>query len=147
MRKSAYLGAVLLIVLPACSSQQIGLAPTPTVPVQPSINGTVTVGEPFTGTFIGSPLTYALTAPLDGRLTVRLTWNPDHDGARLQLTLGDRSFPAVPPNWSPVLGVAPVSAGRTYSITVEEANSPWDYGFNDSFTLTTSIEAGGPFDY
>jgi hypothetical protein len=147
MRKAAYRGAVLLIVVIACSSRETTIAPTPTAPVQSPANGIIAVGESLAGTFIGNPLMYVLTAPSDGRLTVRLTWNPDQDGARLKLTFGDTSFMAVPPNWSPLVGVAPVSSGKAYRITIEEGHAPWDYAFNDSFTLTTSIEPGGPFDY
>jgi hypothetical protein len=148
MGKAAHLAGVLILILSACSSEQTSVGPTPLAPTQSRISGTITVGEQFNGTFVGNPLTYELTAPSNGRLMVRLTWNPDSNGARLKLTLGDTSFQALAPNWSPVVGVAPVSAGQTYRVTIDEGQAPWDYGFNDPFMLTTSIESGpGPFDY
>ena len=147
---------LLLVALAGCSSQQNGVAPTPILPAQSPVNGSVAIGQPIsiaigqsvTGTFIGMPLTYVVTAPSDGRLTIRLSWNPDNDGARLKLTLGDTSLAASPPEWSPVVGVVPVAVGNTYRITIDEGKAPWDYGFNDPFTLTTSLEpSGGAFDY
>jgi hypothetical protein len=148
VRKAAYGAGVLLIVLAGCDSQQTGVGPTSSAPIQSRSTGTITVGDQFEATFIGNPLTYELTAPSTGTLTVGLTWNPDANNARLKLTLDDRSFRASPPNWSPVIGAIPVSAGQTYRVTIDEGQAPWDYGFNDPFMLTTSIEPGpGPFDY
>lgn len=148
MMSVAYLCALpLLLALAGCSSQQIGVAPTPTIPAQSPVSGSIAIGQSVTGTFIGNPLTYVVTAPSDGRLTVRLSWNPDNDGARLTLTLGDTSLAASPPERSPVVGVATVAVGNTTRITIDEGKAPWDYGFNDPFTLTTSLEpSGGPFD-
>src|SRR5262245_17224402 len=116
MRMTIYFGTILVMVLPACSAQQTGVGPASTPQVQLPINGSINVGEPLTGTFLGSSLNYTLTAHSYGKLTARLTWNPDLDGARLKLTvsaqdIGDRAFPAGPPSWSPVVAVLPLSAG------------------------------------
>jgi hypothetical protein len=33
-----------------------------------------------------------------------------------------------------------VSAGTTYHVAVEEGQSPWDYGLNQPFVLTTTLQ-------
>jgi hypothetical protein len=43
MRKTRYLGMVLLVVLPACSSQETGLAPGPPPPALASAPGSITI--------------------------------------------------------------------------------------------------------
>jgi hypothetical protein len=79
---------VLLLALEACSGSPRNSAPTAPSPVQaptpipPSYTPTITVsqqitlGRELTDTFIGNPLIYALSAPSDGTLIVRLDWDP-----------------------------------------------------------------------
>jgi hypothetical protein len=100
----------------------------------------VTVGQELKGTFADKPLTYDLTATATGTLVLKLSWDPQADGARLMLTVDNSSFEASAPDWSPVVGRITVAAGQTYRIKIEEGASPWDYGFNDAFTLNTAIE-------
>lgn len=143
----AFLGAGLLLLV-GCNAQQIGIGLSPDRPAQTSTSGSIEAGESVTGTFNGNPLIYTLTPTTSGRLTLRLAWDPDRDGAKLKLMIDDSAVMAAPPEWSPVVGVTMVSAGKTYRITIEEGAAPWDYGFNDQFTLMASLEPGsGPWDY
>jgi hypothetical protein len=34
----------------------------------------------------------------------------------------------------------PIAAGQTYRIVLDEGVSPWDYGFNQRFTLMADLE-------
>jgi hypothetical protein len=77
---------VLLLALEACSGSPRNSAPTAPSPVQapipPSytpaitVSQQITLGRELTDTFIGNPLIYALSAPSDGTLIVRLHWDP-----------------------------------------------------------------------
>jgi hypothetical protein len=101
-----------------------------------------------------TPRTYQLTAPSDGTLVTRLTFDSTvENGAKLKLTIGEcatpqpntscpsaKSFQGSEPNWSPVVGRVAVSAGRTYRVIVEEGLSPWDYHFNQPFELIAAVE-------
>jgi hypothetical protein len=151
----------LLIAFVACNSEHRNVTPTtPTLPSQPQpvppgTSGIViTVGQEVRATFIGNPGIYQLTAPSDGTLVTRLTFDPTvENGAKLKLTIGEcatpqpntscpsaKSFQGSEPNWSPVVGRVAVSAGRTYRVIVEEGLSPWDYHFNQPFELIAAVE-------
>jgi hypothetical protein len=139
------LSVVLLIVLAACTSQGdpgfVSARPSPistVVPVGPG--NVITVGSPFSGTFTGVAPTYTLTAPSNGTLVARLTWDPSLNGAKLMLTIGDHSFMSSAPDWSPLVARVAVSAGQTYAVKIEEGHAPWDYHFSDPFVLTATIE-------
>jgi hypothetical protein len=85
--------------------------------------------------------TFYVTAPVDGTLVGRLTWDPQKTGARLMLTMADSSFEAPAPNTSVVIGRVNVRAGATYRVDVQEGFALWDYGANqDPFVLALSIE-------
>jgi hypothetical protein len=99
----------------------------------------ITVGKELRDTFEGTPLIYQLTAPSNGTLVARLTWNPHATSRRLTLTLGDQSFPTVSPDWSPVVGRLAVFAGQTYRVRVEEGLAFWDYD-SVRFALVTGME-------
>jgi len=91
-------------------------------------------------------------------LVVTLNWDPSQgnkdDPAHLALLLGtcaqpqqstscpsETSFDGSGPGFGPpVVGKIPVTAGTTYHIVVEEGQSPWDYGFNQPFGLTTTLQ-------
>jgi hypothetical protein len=114
-----------------------GPAPPPT-PVSP-LTPVITLGREVKDTFEGTLLTYQLTAPSNGTLTARLSWNHETTSRRLTLTLGDVSFPAEGPDWSPVVGRLAVSAGQSYRVTIEEGFAFWDYD-TVPFVLITAIE-------
>jgi hypothetical protein len=116
--------------------------PSPSQPTSPIPPGSrlINLGEEVRGTFVGTPLHYALTAPASGTFVVRLSWDPHVSGARLMISIGDRQFPAVEPEFSPVVARLSVVARQTYSIQVDEGHAPWDYHFNDRFLLLTSME-------
>ena len=116
--------------------------PTPPPSLPPPQGGRqITVGEEFTDTLIGhgTARLYQLTAPSDGTLIVRLSWEP-HRGL-LELEVADRSFASSPPDWSPpIVGELSVTAGRTYSVKIADG-APWDYDdLNLPFVMTTSIK-------
>jgi hypothetical protein len=92
--------------------------------------------------------TFELTAPADGKVIVRLNWNPE-DG-RLEAILPDQHI--VPSqNDGSIVATFAVTVGRMNRIIVADGE-PWDYGtLNLPFVLTTSIEppsdGGSPWDY
>ena len=160
---------VLLLALEACSGSPRDSAPTAPSSVQgqipPSYTPTITIsqqitlGRELTDTFIGNPLIYALSAPSDGTLIVRLDWDPSKgsdDIAHLMLIMGEcavppgRGYPSCPSaqethgpgplGSAPVIARMTVSAGQKYRVIVDEGLAPWDYGFNQPFTLIAAIE-------
>jgi len=160
---------LVLLLLEACSGSPRYSAPAAPSPVQvappapyvPAITVSqhIALGHELADTFIGNPLIYDVSASSDGTLVVALEWDPGRgtdDVAHLKLIMGEcavphgRGYPIcatavdVPgpgPAWSsPVIGRVIVSAGRTYRVIVDEGLAPWDYGFNQPFTLTASIE-------
>jgi hypothetical protein len=161
---------ILLFAVEACSGSPRNSAPTAPSPVQAAIptsytpaaitvSQQITFGRELTDTFIGNPLIYALSAPSDGTLIVRLDWDPSKgsdDIAHLMLIMGEcavppgRGYPSCPnaqetrgpdPLWSAlVIARMTVSAGQTYRVIVDEGLAPWDYGFNQPFTLIAAIE-------
>src|SRR6476659_1384035 len=140
---------VLLLVLEACSGAPRHSAPTVPSPVQtpipPSyiraitVSQQITLGRALTDTFIGNPLIYALSAPSDGTLIVRLDWDSSKgsdDIAHLMLIMGEcavppgRGYPSCPSaqetrgpgplGSAPVIARTTVSAGQTYRVIVDE---------------------------
>jgi hypothetical protein len=100
----------------------------------------IRVGEEVTGalTAHGAENLFELTAPADGTLSARLSWDSTH--GRLTLMLADTRFSPVPFDASLIVGTLPVVAGRRYRVRVADG-APWDY--DDlflPFVLTTSIE-------
>jgi hypothetical protein len=95
VRKALRFALVLLIILPACNSQQTGLGPTLPSPVlnpSPPAIAAVTVGKELTDTFNGHRLTHEWTVLSGGTLVARLSWDPRPNGEKLMLTFGDTSF-------------------------------------------------------
>ena len=45
------------------------------------------------------------------------------------------------PDWSPLVGRLVIAPGQIYRIVVDEGVSPWDYGFNQRFTLMADLES------
>ena len=159
---------VLLLALEACSGAPRNSAPTAPSPVQAhsasdtlaiTVSQQITLGRELTDTFIGNPLIYALSAPSDGTLIVRLDWDPSKgsdDIAHLMLIMGEcavppgRGYPSCPSaqetrgpgplGSAPVIARMTVSAGQKYRVIVDEGLAPWDYGFNQPFTLIAAIE-------
>ena len=141
---------VVLSVLVGCDSstrENRVSGPTPQPPplgpvngvIQP-VNGVIQVGEDLKGTFSGPWLFYELTAPSDGTLVLRLSWNPA-TATKLMVAVGNMEFKASPPDWSPVVGRVPVAAGQTYLLKIDQAYAPWDYDFSITpFVLTTALE-------
>jgi len=142
----------LLVVASGCGSGgSVPVAPlqptvepspgSPSLPPAPQAARQISVGEEVTGTLEvhGTEMLYQLTAPSDGTLIVRLSWDP-HRGL-LELEVADRSFASSPPDWSPpIVGELSVTAGRTYSVKIEDG-APWDYDdLSLPFVMTTSIK-------
>jgi hypothetical protein len=112
----------------------------PTPPLSPPEGRVISIGEEVndTLTFNGAEKVFELTAPSDGTLVIRLSWEPSQ--GRLELELADTRFAHFPENWSPIVGNLPVLVGGTYRVTVTDG-APWDYGgLFLPFVLTTSIE-------
>ena len=145
------IAACLLVVASGCGSggRDLGtptepsvVQPTPPPSLPPTQGGLqISIGEEVTGTLEGhgTKMLYQLTAPSDGTLIVRLSWEP-HRGL-LELEVADRSFASSPPDWSPpIVGELSVTAGRTYSVTIADG-APWNYDdLNLPFVMTTSIK-------
>lgn len=140
------IAACVLVLASACGSG--GSAPVtplePTVvslPPPPQAAQEISVGEEVTGTLEvhGTKMLYQLTAPSDGTLIVRLSWEP-HRGL-LELGVGDTSFASSPPDWSPpIVGELSVTAGRTYSVKIADG-APWDYDdLYLPYVVTTSMK-------
>jgi hypothetical protein len=144
--------ACLLVLASACgsggSAPVTPLQPTvvpsprpPSLPPPPQGGRQINVGEEVTDTLTahGTQKVYQLTAPSDGTLIVRLSWEP-HRGL-LELELADRSFGSSPPDWSPpIVGELSVAAGRMYSVKIADG-APWDYDdLSLPYVMTTSIE-------
>jgi hypothetical protein len=136
------IAACPLILASACGSggREIGTPTGPSV-VPPQGGRQISVGEEVTDTLTvhGTQKLYQLTAPSDGTLIVRLSWEP-HRGL-LELTLADRSFASSPPDWlPPIVGELSVAAGRTYSVKIADG-APWDYDdLYLPYVVTTSME-------
>ena len=151
---------VLLLALEACSDSPRNSAPTaPSYTLAITVSQQITLGRELTDTFIGNPLIYALSAPSGGTLIVRLDWDPSKgsdDIAHLMLIMGEcavppgRGYPSCPSaqethgpgplGSAPVIARMTVSAGQKYRVIVDEGLAPWDYGFNQPFTLIAAIE-------
>jgi hypothetical protein len=100
----------------------------------------ISLGEEIkdTLTFHGADKFFELTAPSDGTLIVRLSW--DARQGRLELGLADTQFAHFPENRSPIVGQLPVLVGGKYRVRVADG-APWDYdGLFVAFDLTTSME-------
>jgi len=116
-------------------------AASPTVASSTSASARqIKVGEVVTGTLTapGANASFDLTAPSDGTLVARLTW--ETQAGRLALTVADKYVQFYPDNLSPLVGKLPVAAGQTYRLSVADG-APWDYDrLFLPFTLTTSVE-------
>jgi hypothetical protein len=114
--------------------------PPSTPPPSPPAGRVISVGDEVndTLTFNGADRVFEVTAPSDGTLVVRLSWDPSQ--GRLELELADRRFAHFPDNWSPIVGNLPVLVGGRYRVRVADG-APWDYGgLFLPFVLTTSLE-------
>jgi hypothetical protein len=145
------IASCLLITISACGtdgakpqtlSSPSVLAPSAPSPPSPPPNARqIRVGEEVTDTLTGHGISlyYQLTAPSDGTLIMRLSWEP-HAGL-LELKVADTRFMSSPPNWSPpIVANVFVAAGQTYLVTVMDG-APWDYDdLKLPFAITTSME-------
>ena len=132
----------------------------PTPPSPPAFTPRrITLGETVTDLFYGNALAYEVSAPVGGTLVVRLSWERrtvGYENADLMLTIGEcavplrlgyppcpsaREFGSDPKNWSsPIIAQLGISQGQKYRIIVDEGLYPWDYGFNQPFSVIASIE-------
>jgi hypothetical protein len=140
----------LLILASACAggdTQPAGPSPVP-LPAHPALPPPQSVTAPRvisvdeevtdTLTFHGADKLFELTAPSDGTLVVRLSWDPRR--GRLELDLADRLFAHFPDNRSPIVGELPVVVGGKYRVRVADG-APWDYDdMFVAFEMTTSME-------
>ncbi len=78
---------------------------------------------------------FEFTAPANGRLAARLTWNDWLNGTGMTLHLmADTEFAPEPPLWSPLVGTWNITAGQNYRLTIGPYATDWAY--NDPFVLT-----------
>ena len=142
----------LLAFVVSCSDERSGVprftAPNPVprpqpqpvpVPAPPPLTlRSIAVGDEIKDTFKGSPLGFELTAPADGTLVARVSWDVSQNGTLLVLEIEGTQVKPVPPDWSPVVGKLCVTGGQTYKLVISPGGSDWFY--DDPFVLTTSIE-------
>ena len=158
---------VLLVITAACDSRLASVPPTaatPMTPVTPLSSPmpdptlaatTLTIGKELSGTFIGNPLAYEVAALSGGTLVVRLSWDPAlQTSAKFLMVIGECAVPtwfqfkcpsavvfrSSGPDWSPLVGRLAITPGQTYRVVVDEGVSPWDYGFDQRFTLMADLE-------
>ena len=158
---------VLLVITAACDSPSARIPPTaasPVTPVTPPSSPTpdptlatttLTIRKELSGTFIGNPLAYEVAPLSRGTLVVRLSWDPTmQTSARFLMVIGECAVPtwfqfkcpsavvfrSSGPDWSPLVGRLAIVPGQTYRIVLDEGVSPWDYGFNQRFTLMADLE-------
>ena len=157
---------VLLVITAACDSPRarVPVPPTAASPVTPPSSPipdptlattTLTIRRELSGTFIGNPLTYEVAAPSGGTLVVRLSWDPAlQTSAKFLMVIGECAVPtwfqfkcpsavvfrSSGPDWSPLVGRLAIAPGQTYRVVVDVGVSPWDYGFNQRFTLMADLE-------
>ena len=157
---------VLLVMTAACDSpSSVRVPPTaaspastlapPSSPTPPTLTTTLTIRKALSATFIGNPLTYEVAAPSGGTLVVRLSWDPTLQySAKFLMVIGECAVPtwfqfkcpsavvfrSSGPDWSPLVGRLAIAPGQTYRVVVDEGVSPWDYGFNQRFTLMADLE-------
>jgi hypothetical protein len=95
-------------------------------------------------------------SPLSGgTLVVRLSWDPTlQNSAKFLMVIGECAVPtwfqfkcpsavvfrSSGPDWSPLVSRLAIAPGQTYRIVLDEGVSPWDYGFNQRFTLMADLE-------
>jgi hypothetical protein len=116
-------------------------APSPVPPPPPQTGRVIAVGDTIADTLTehGTERVYVLTAPADGTLMVRLTWEA-HRGL-LEIRIGSALFAASPPDWvPPVVARLAVVKGQTYLVRIIDG-APWDYDVLDlPFSAATAIE-------
>ena len=119
-------------------------------PVAPSAVVVATPGGPATppyysvpfsinDTFRSAPCTYYVTAPTSGTLFIRLSFN-SYSGFRLFFSVGTVAFHSSGPVWSPVIGRWPVTAGKTYQVTVDQSATIASGNPSDAFVLSADLE-------
>jgi hypothetical protein len=81
---------------------------------------------------------YRLTAPADGTLVAKLTWDPWRNGVILMLRVEEQDINPPGAPWSPVVARLKVIKGQSYRLAVGLAGQDWFGG--DQFTLITEIE-------
>jgi hypothetical protein len=158
---------VLLVMAAACDSPSARIPPTATSPMTPVTppssptpdptlaTTTLTIRRELSGTFIGNPLAYEVAPLSGGTLVVRLSWDPTlQTSARFLMVIGECAVPtwfqfkcpsavvfrSSGPDWSPLVGRLAIAPGQIYRIVLGEGVSPWDYGFNQRFTLMADLE-------
>lgn len=155
---------VLPVITAACDSPLARVPPTAATPVtSPSLSipdpilatTTLTIRKELSGTFIGNPLAYEVAALSGGTLVVRLSWDPSlQTSAKFLMVIGECAVPtwfqfkcpsavvfrSSGPDWSPLVGRLAITPGQTYRVVVDEGVSPWDYGFDQRFTLMADLE-------
>jgi len=80
---------------------------------------------------------FLLTAPADGTVVAKLSWDVDYSGMILMLRIDDTEFPNAGPPWTPQAARFKIAAGKSYRVAVGLAGTDW---FGGSYVLTTSLE-------
>ena len=113
----------------ACGeSNRLPLPTQPSAPVQPSnpippppdqTVRTIAAGDVVRETLSSwSDRRFQLTAPQDGMLVVKLSWDAYYWDTLLLLRIEDTNVPSGPASFSPIISRARVAAGRTYYLAV-----------------------------
>ncbi len=127
----------LLVLTSACAEGSEGVpTPVPQSPAEivPQIGICEDVAD--TLTFHGDQRVYELTAPFDGTLVARVSYEPGQSW--LVLRLADRWFFSSPPG--EIIGTLEVVAGQQYRVQVADGPA-WDYDeLFLPFVLTTCFE-------
>jgi hypothetical protein len=145
------IASCFLVIASACGSDNRGpttisgpsLLPTqtPLPPAPPPSGVPISVGEAVRDTLTGhgTERRYQLTAPTDGTLILRLSWEAGQ--GLLELRVGDQQFMASTPGWLPPIAArVSVAGGQTYAVRVMDG-APWDYDvLYLPFVLMTSME-------
>jgi hypothetical protein len=130
-------GSGLRLPRPTAIGQQAPLPPPPPAP-PPGPATPISLGQEVRANFVGSTLAFELTAPSNGTLVARLTWDPWSHGSLLILTMASTQLRGVDPHWSPIVGKIEVAAGQVYRLTVSKGGT--DMWYDEAFVLTTSME-------
>jgi hypothetical protein len=143
-----------LVLAAACGREGIFALPTvpsraasptpPTAPppplAPPDQVRQITVGTEVEGllTAHGGSTFFALTAPLDGMLVARVSW--DRSRGVLEMNLAGTRFGPIPGDRSFIVGELSVVAGQRYQIVVADG-APWDYdNLYLPFVLATAMK-------
>ena len=138
MRVASLLCVSIFAIACDVPTQPTPAVPAPNAPSTPSTTlRTVEIGETVQGrvTDFVKRSQFQLTAPADGTLVIKVTW--DRKTGRLELVHADRTFYG--DEVESIVARIPVAASGIHTFDVFYC-CPWDYGIDTPFVLTTTME-------